>query len=64
MSKKTPKPPPPPDAVLAEWWTPFADYLAKERRYSPYTLRNYRQAFDDFYRWRVTDKKGPLELAY
>ena len=40
-----------PAAVLAEWWTPFEDYLAKERRYSPYTLRNYRQAFDDFYRW-------------
>ncbi len=55
MSKKTSQPPPPPDAVLAEWWTPFADYLAKERRYSPYTLRNYRQAFDDFYRWRVPD---------
>ncbi len=54
MSKKTSKPEPlapPPDAVLAEWWQPFADYLAKERRYSPYTLRNYRQAFDDFYRW-------------
>lgn len=54
MSNKSSKPealPPPPDAVLAEWWTPFADFLAKERRYSPYTLRNYRQAFDDFYRW-------------
>jgi len=45
------KPTPPPDAVLAEWWTPFADYLVKERRYSLYTLRNYRQAFEDFYHW-------------
>ena len=40
-----------PPAVLAEWWEPFADYLGKERRYSAYTVRNYRQAFEDFYRW-------------
>jgi integrase/recombinase XerC len=40
----------PPD-VLTEWWTPFEDFLAKERRYSAYTVRNYRQAFEDFYRW-------------
>jgi integrase/recombinase XerC len=54
MSKPASSPPPPelPPAVVAEWWEPFADYLAKERRYSPYTLRNYRQAFEDFYRWR------------
>jgi integrase/recombinase XerC len=42
---------PVPAPVLAEWWEPFATYLAQERRYSRYTLRNYRQAFDDFYRW-------------
>lgn len=40
-----------PETVLAEWWTPFADFLAHERRYSAYTLRNYRQAFADFYQW-------------
>lgn len=40
-----------PPAVLAEWWQPFGDYLEKERRYSRYTLRNYRQAFEDFYHW-------------
>ncbi len=40
-----------PDAVLAEWWQPFAAHLAEERRASPYTVRNYRQAFEDFYRW-------------
>ena len=40
-----------PAAVLAEWWTPFADFLAHERRYSTYTLRNYRQAFVDFQQW-------------
>ena len=53
MSKPASTPPAPeiPPAVLAEWWLPYADYLAKERRYSPYTLRNYRQAFEDFYRW-------------
>jgi integrase/recombinase XerC len=42
---------PPPEAVIREWLTPFLQYLEKERRYSLYTVRNYRQAFDDFYRW-------------
>lgn len=42
-----------PPEVLAEWWTPFEDFLAKERRYSAYTVRNYRQAFEDLYRWLV-----------
>jgi integrase/recombinase XerC len=53
MSKPASSPPPPelPPGVLAEWWLPFAEFLAKERRYSPYTLRNYRQAFEDFHRW-------------
>lgn len=54
MSKnpsKTPAPPSLPEALVATWWQPFADYLARERRYSPYTLRNYRQAFEDFHRW-------------
>ena len=40
-----------PPAVVAEWWEPFGDFLAKERRYSAYTVRNYRQAFEDFYHW-------------
>jgi integrase/recombinase XerC len=39
-----------PPAIFAEWWQPFEDFLAKERRYSAYTVRNYRQAFGDFYR--------------
>jgi integrase/recombinase XerC len=53
MSKPASPPPPAevPPAVVAEWWTPFADFLAQERRYSAYTVRNYRQAFEDFYRW-------------
>jgi len=37
--------------VLADWWAPFADHLAMERRCSAYTVRNYRQAFEDFHRW-------------
>jgi Site-specific recombinase XerD len=40
------------ERLLREWWAPFADYLVLERRYSAYTLRNYRQAFEDFVRWR------------
>jgi len=45
------KPQPPPEGVLAAWWTPFGEHLAQERRCSPYTVRNYRTAFEDFYRW-------------
>jgi integrase/recombinase XerC len=62
--------PPPPEPVLTRWWAPFAEFLEKERRYSAYTLRNYRQAFDDFYRWLIEaglwgrgfDKLGTREL--
>lgn len=48
---------PVPAEVLAEWWQPFADFLAKERRYSKYTVRNYRQAFEDFQRWLVAEER-------
>lgn len=53
MSKNASQPPPAdlPPAVVAEWWTPFGSFLANERRYSAYTVRNYRQAFEDFHRW-------------
>lgn len=40
-----------PPAVAAVWLDPFLDYLAKERRYSAYTVRNYRQAVEDFVAW-------------
>jgi integrase/recombinase XerC len=40
-----------PPAVAAEWMQPWLDHLALERRCSPYTVRNYRQAFEDFHRW-------------
>jgi len=36
---------------MADWWAPFGDHLAHERRCSAYTVRNYRTAFEDFYRW-------------
>ncbi|HEY1765311.1 MAG TPA: tyrosine recombinase XerC [Opitutaceae bacterium] len=42
---------PAPEGTLAGWWAPFGDHLAQERRYSPYTVRNYRTAFEDFCRW-------------
>jgi integrase/recombinase XerC len=45
--------PPTPPQVMARWWQPFETYLASERRCSKYTVRNYRQAFEDFYRWLV-----------
>lgn len=51
MSSDASKLPPPPDEVVRDWLAPFLAYLEKERRYSRYTLRNYRQAFEDFWRW-------------
>jgi integrase/recombinase XerC len=59
-----------PPEVFAEWWLPFETYLAQERRYSKYTVRNYRQAFEDFHGWLVSaelwvegfDKLEPRDL--
>ncbi|MEY4938792.1 MAG: hypothetical protein RIQ93_527 [Verrucomicrobiota bacterium] len=56
--------------VVEEWWLPFEQYIANEKRYSRYTVRNYRQAFDDFYRWlkgcglwaRGLNALGPREM--
>lgn len=42
-----------PAAVIAQWWSPFAEHLALERRCSPHTVRNYRRAFEELYRWRA-----------
>ena len=57
MSSHAPKKSqPPPDDVLASWWTPFGEHLALERRCSAYTVRNYRGAFEDFYRWLVASR--------
>jgi len=61
-----------PPEVVAEWWASFEGFLAGERRLSRYTVRNYRQAFEDFYRWlaspgvdlwgRGLDALGPRDL--
>ena len=65
MSKpsSTPAPEPIPPAVVAEWLTPFLDHLAKERRYSAYTVRNYRQAFADFHAWLVAAGRSAADFA-
>ena len=52
-----------PATVAAEWLQPFSDYLEKERRYSAYTVRNYRQAFGDFYLWLQQARPGPFNPA-
>jgi integrase/recombinase XerC len=49
MTNEVVKPLPP--EIDAEWLAPFLEFLQKERRYSAYTVRNYRQAFEDFWRW-------------
>jgi integrase/recombinase XerC len=51
-----------PASVAAEWLQPFLNYLAKERRYSAYTVRNYRQAFVDFHRWLRQAGRGAGKL--
>jgi len=51
MSSDASPKPQPPESVVSSWWTPFGEHLAHERRCSPYTVRNYRTAFEDFYRW-------------
>ena len=61
VSSLAPEPGLPP-AVAAEWLQPFADYLAKERRYSAYTVRNYTQAFGDFHAWLQQTKRGDRGL--
>ncbi len=47
-----------PVSVVTDWLQPFLDYLAKERRYSAYTVRNYAQAFGDFHQWLQQSKRN------
>jgi integrase/recombinase XerC len=56
MSKATPTPDIEqlPAEVASVWLDPFCDWLAKERRYSPHTVRNYRHAFIQFFGWLHT----------
>jgi integrase/recombinase XerC len=42
-------------AWAREWVAPFLDFLAREKRLSPYTIRNYRQAVLEFGRWLAAD---------
>ena len=62
MSKTASSPAPEPAlpvAFEADWLRPFLDYLAKERRYSAYTVRNYRQAVEDCARWLQRTGRAP-----
>ena len=52
-----------PATIVAEWLQPFLDYLEKERRYSAYTVRNYRQAFGDFYCWWQQGKEAAADFT-
>ncbi|MDD3180470.1 MAG: tyrosine recombinase XerC [Opitutaceae bacterium] len=47
-----------PASVVTVWLAPFLEFLAKERRYSAYTVRNYRQALEDFWRWKQQGADG------
>jgi integrase/recombinase XerC len=60
MSKprSSPAPEPLPADITKEWLQPFLDHLRKERRYSAYTERNYRQAFTDFFAWLRQNNLG------
>ncbi|MBI2515493.1 MAG: tyrosine recombinase XerC [Opitutae bacterium] len=60
MSKaaSNPAPEPLPADIVRAWLQPFLDHLAKERRYSAYTSRNYRQAFADFFVWLQRSQLG------
>lgn len=66
MSKAASSPAPEPalpPALAAEWLQPFLDFLAKERRYSAYTVRNYRQAVEDFAHWLQQSGRPPTAFG-
>lgn len=48
---------------IVEWLEPFLDFVARERRLSDYTVRNYRQAVEEFGRWLATEKGEPTSPA-
>lgn len=56
-----------PAGAVGTWWAPFAEHLALERRCSAYTVRNYRQAFEQLAVWLGRagrwDAKGPGGLG-
>lgn len=57
-SGSTPAREPLPADIAGAWLQPFLDHLAKERRYSPHTVRNYRQAFEDYFAWLSRTGRG------
>ena len=48
---------------VIEWVEPFLDFVARERRLSDYTVRNYRQAVEEFGRWLADEKGGAASPA-
>ncbi len=54
-----------PAELVREWVEPFVDYLAKERRYSVYTVRNYRQALEALHGWLAAQGRSfsPTEFT-
>lgn len=58
----------PPEPIVipseAAWLSAFVDYLAKERRCSRYTVRNYRAAVNAFLLWRQIKKRDTQLLEY
>jgi integrase/recombinase XerC len=66
MSKAVSSPAPEPvlsPAAAAEWVQPFLDHLGKERRYSGYTVRNYRQAVENLARWLRSTGRPPTAFG-
>ncbi len=47
------------DVEMAAFW----NHLEVERAASPYTLRNYRQALNEFWRWFLADRKSTPDWA-
>ncbi|GAB5560988.1 MAG: tyrosine recombinase XerC [Synoicihabitans sp.] len=45
-----------PVEVRQVWLDPYTNWLAKERRYSSYTVRNYQHAFRYFWDWIIAAK--------
>ncbi len=48
---------------VEEWADPFLDFVARERRLSAYTVRNYRQAVVEFGRWLAGENGKPVSPA-
>src|SRR5439155_5181009 len=48
-----------PETLSDKATTQFLEHLTAERGASPYTVRNYRQALMEFYRWHQQERQGP-----